>query len=286
VADGNLNRPILVTGATGKQGSAALWKLRARGFPVRAMTRDPDKPAARELAAQGVEMVKGDFNDAESLLRAMKGMYGVFSMSTPYEQGTQAEIEQGKRLAEVAQSAHIVHFVFTSVGSADQNTGIPFFESKFEIERHLMRLGFPYLTVLRPVFFMENWLALKEQFASGRLSGPLKPDTKLQQVAVADIGGFAVLAFEQPERWYRKAVELAGDSLSGNDVAASFARKMNGAVVYQQIPWDEFERRAGKPLATMYRWFEEQGFRADIEGLRKEYSALTSFKTWLDANWV
>ncbi len=282
----NSNRMILVTGGTGKQGGAVLQKLRARGFPVRAITRDPEKPAARQLAGDGIELVKADFNDEDSLRRALQDVYGVFSMSTPYEQGPAAEVEQGKRLADAAQNARLTHFVFTSVGSADQDTGIPFFESKHEIEQHVQRLGFPYLTILRPTYFMENWLGVKDQIANGHLYSPLKPDTRLQQIAVEDIAVFAALAFEHPDHWYRKTVELAGDSLSPKEQAAAFSRRMNRDVKYEQVPWDQFEQKAGPALTTMFRWFDERGYRADIDALRADYSGLMNFEMWLKENWT
>jgi uncharacterized protein YbjT (DUF2867 family) len=285
VAKANSNRTILVTGATGKQGGAVLHKIRERGFPVRAMTRDPQKPAARALLGQGVEVVAGDFNNPESLRRAMDEVYGVFSMSTPYEQGAGAEVAQGKALADAAQTARVTHYVYTSVGSADQKTGIPHFDSKYEVELHVQRLGFPYLTILRPVFFMENWLGMKDQIEGGTLRSPLSPDTKLQQIAVADIAAFAALAFEHPDTWYRKAVDLAGDELSGTEQAGAFSTKLARPVEYQQVPWDQFEQKAGPELTTMYRWFEETGYHADINALREKHSGLRTFDRWLNENW-
>lgn len=285
MANPNSGRLILVTGATGKQGGAALRALRDRGFPVRGMTRNPEKPEARALAGGGIELAAGDFNDPESLRRAMDGVYGVFAMSTPFEQGVGAEVEQGRALANAAQTSRITHYVFTSVAGADLKTGIPHFDSKHEIEMHVQRLGFPYLTILRPVFFMENWFGQKQQIDAGVIAQPLSPDRKLQQIAAADIGKFAALAFEHPDQWYRKAVDLAGDDLSGSETAAVFTAKLGRPVKYQQVPWDQFEQKAGHEITVMFRWFEDHGYKANIDALRNENPELRTLTKWLGESW-
>jgi uncharacterized protein YbjT (DUF2867 family) len=281
----NANHLILVTGATGKQGGAALRAIREHGFPVRAMTRNPDKPAARTLAGEGVEVVRADFEDPDSLHTAVDGAYGVFAMTTPFEAGLDAEIAQGKALAEAASRSNVTHYVYTSVGAADRNTGIPHFETKFQVEQHIQGLGFAYWTILRPVFFMENWLWIKDQIDGGTLATPLSPGTRLEQIAVADIGVFAALAFEHPDHWNRKAVELAGDELSGTEQAAAFSHQIGKPVQYVQVPWADYEKRAGEDLAIMYRWFEEHGYKTDIDALRADHPSLMTFSTWVRNNW-
>src|SRR5260370_39303054 len=147
---------VLVTGATGHQGGAALRHLRERGFSVRALTSDPDKPQARALTGSGVEVVRGNMEDEGSLTRALDGVYGVHSVQNSRETGVQGEIRQGINVANAAKRSGITHFVYSSVASADQRTGIPHFDSKFRIEQHIRDTGM-HFTVVRPVFFMENW---------------------------------------------------------------------------------------------------------------------------------
>jgi uncharacterized protein YbjT (DUF2867 family) len=278
----NKERLILVTGATGKQGTAVVDHLRARGFPIRALTRDPEKPAARNLVNEGVEVAAGDFNDPDSLRRAMDGVYGVFSMSTPYEEGSEAEIRQGKILADAASRSQVTHYIYTSVGGAERKTGVPHFDSKFEIEEHVRGLGFPHYTIIRPVFFMENWLVLKGMIDAGKIYWPLSPQTKLQQVATSDIGGLAAMAFEHRDHWQGRAVELAGDDRTMTDMVAAFSRKIVHEVTYQQVPWDQYEQTAGPEWAIMFRWFEDHGYEANIEALRSEYPQLTNLDQWLN----
>src|SRR5437868_2929364 len=90
----NRNKLILVTGATGHQGGAVLRNLAERGFPVRALTRDPDQPKARPLMGHGAEVMKGDMSDPASLTHAMDGVYGVYSVQNSHEAGVEAEVRE------------------------------------------------------------------------------------------------------------------------------------------------------------------------------------------------
>lgn len=276
-------RVILVTGATGRQGGAALRHLHERGFTVRAATRDPEKPAARQLGGQGVEVVRLDLNDSASIAQAVEGVYGVYSVQDA-RQGAEGEIRQGKNLIDAANRARIGHLVYSSVGSADRQTGIPHFDSKAVIEEHLRASGIPY-TVIRPTFFMENWLWMKDMIGGGEIAWPLKPETRLQMIAVDDIGGFVALAFEHPGRWQGRAIDIAGDELDMNGIAKAFTRRSGREVAYRQIPWEQFERHAGREMTTMYRWFENTGYSVDIPAIRSEYPKLTNFERWLNTHW-
>jgi len=277
----NAKRTILVTGATGQQGGAVARHLRERGFTVRALVRDTDKPESRALMGNNIEVVRGDFDDRVSLVSALDGAYGVFSVQNPVDAGVEGEVRQGNAVSGAAQRAGVRHFVYSSVAGADQRTGLPFFESKVRIEEHLRGLGMPY-TILRPAFFMENWLGMAGAIGSGTIALPLSPDRKLQQIAVDDIAGIATAAFEHPGRWQGRTVELAGDDLSMEQVAALFGQALGREVRYRQMPWEEFEQRAGRDYTRMYRWFEDVGYHVDIAALRAEYPRLASFTRWLE----
>ena len=123
VVDKNRNI-ILVTGATGNQGGAIAHQLLSSGCRVRAMTRNPQSAGSKALAAMGAELVKGDFDDPESLEYALKGVWGAYSVQNTWMAGVAAEEEYGKRFAEIARKMDIGHFVYSSVGSAHRNTGI------------------------------------------------------------------------------------------------------------------------------------------------------------------
>jgi uncharacterized protein YbjT (DUF2867 family) len=274
------SRLIVVTGATGHQGGAALHHLRERGFPVRAFTRNPNSEKARKLVGHGTEVARGDLDDAASIARALDGAYGVYSVQ-PSREG---EVQEGKNVVDAARRSRVSHLVYSSVGAADQNTGIPHFESKWQIEQHLRNSGVRY-TIFRPVFFMENWLGMRDAVEQGTLALPLKPETRLQMIAVDDIGAFVAMAFEKPGHWEGQTRELAGDEMAMSEIAERLGRASGREVAYRQVPWDEWEQRAGREMTLMWRWFEEHGYSVDPSAVRQEYPALTGFDRWLSTHW-
>ena len=277
----NSEKIILVTGATGRQGGAVYRQLQKKGFKLRALVRDPNSNQARQLMSYGEEVFQGSLDDPNSLMRAMDGVYGVFSVQ-PH---TANEIQQGVAVIEAAKRQGVSHFVYSSVGSADEETGIPHFESKVNVEEHLLSSGLLY-TILRPVFFMENWQrGFGASIRNGQLQQPLSPTAKLQMIAVDDIGAFAVLAFECLDKWKNRTFSLAGDELSMQQIADAFSRVNLLDVKYVQVSWDQFEKNMGQELTVMYHWFEEKGFRFDIEEVRREYPLTHTFGRWLEAYW-
>ena len=280
----DINRKIAVTGVTGKQGGSAFRHLRKRGFALRALVRDPEKQEVRALEGSRVEVFRADFDDPKSLERGLDGADGAYSVQ-PSQAGAETEIRWGIAFAEAANRQEVGHFVYSSVGAADQNTGIPHFESKGKIEERIRQTGMPY-TIFRPVFFMENWKTMRDGIDNGTIMLPLSPDRRLQMIAVNDIGAFISLAFEHSGHWRNRAYELAGDELSMNQVAEAFSRISGREVRYQQIPWDRFEQQAGHEMTLMYRWFEEKGYSVDIAAVRRDYPQLLSFNRWLEENWT
>ena len=276
------NKTILVTGATGQQGGAvARQLLKQPGFSVRALTRDSAKPAARALAHAGAEVFQGNLDDPTSMRRALDGAWGVFSVQDFMESGYDREVSQGKHLADAAKAAWVQHFVYTSVVSADRKTGLPHFESKWQIEQHIHQRGLPF-TILRPAFFMQNWYGfLRDAILDGTLPLPLDPQTSLQQISVEDIGAFAAMAFQNPSKWAGRTVELAGDELTMQRTAETLSRVVGRNVKYIQVPWDQFRQNAGEEMTKMYRWFQESGYHVDIPALRKEYPNLATLETAL-----
>ena len=278
---GNEGRAILVTGATGQQGGAVARELLGRGFGVRALTRDPEKPAAKDLAERGAEVVRGDLEDRSSLERALEGVHGVFSVQNFWEAGYEREVRQGTQLADAAKAAGVSQLVYSSVGSAHRETGLPHFESKWEVEEHVRGSGVPY-TILRPVFFMQNWEVFgRDQILGGTLAQPLDPDKLLQMLAAEDVGVFVTMAFDNPDEWIGREVDLAGDEMTMVEIAGTFSRVIGREVSYYQVPWDQFEQAAGEEAYRMYRWFNDYGYEADIAALREEHPSLIIFEQYL-----
>jgi uncharacterized protein YbjT (DUF2867 family) len=285
----NRSRLVLVTGATGHQGGAvARHLLDNDDFRVRALTRDPGKSEARQLAEDGAEIIKGDMDDRDSIDRALEGVYGVFAMQNFWETGAEREVEQGVRLADAAQAAGVRHFVYSSVGSAHRDTGLAHFESKWEIENHIRGIGIPY-TILRPVFFMDNWEnpMMADAVLGGAVVMPLSPDREFQQVAVDDIGAFVALALNDRDAWLGRELDLAGDERTVTEIAAAFGRVLGQPVEYKKVEWDDYRAAAGDEYHDMMRWFEDVGYDSDIDALRRIRPELTDFETYLEkAGWA
>ena len=204
-------------------------------------------------------------------------------MTTPFEGGTQAETRQGISAADAAKAAG-VHLVFTSVGSANRQTGVPHFDSKCEVEEHIAKIGVR-ATVLAPVYFMENLYLGKEQLAKGIYATPLPPTKQLAQVSVVDIGSVAVRLLEDPSRFAGKRFDLGSDEPTGNEVVAILSRVTGRPFTYFQVPLDVIRQRMGEGGAKMYEWFDRVGYTVDRPALRREFPdvAFHNFESWAKA---
>ncbi|MFI6093877.1 NmrA/HSCARG family protein [Streptomyces sp. NPDC051218] len=265
-------KSVLVIGGTGNQGGATARALLSRGWDVRALVRDPDKPGARELREQGAVLVAGDMDDEASLHRAMAGVHGVFSVQAlAYEPATlAAEVRQGKTVADAAKSAGVGHFVYSSVGGAERRTGIDHFETKARVERHIVALGLP-ATILRPAFFMNNLLHYADARSERLMALPVRPDKPMQMVAADDIGVFAALAFGDPQTYVGRQIELAGDEVTFPEIARIYERVTGVPTRLDVLPIEE----------RMFEWFAEEGYQADIPALRGLHPELMTFEEFL-----
>jgi uncharacterized protein YbjT (DUF2867 family) len=278
-------RIILVAGATGTQGGAVARELNARGYQVRGLTRNPDSATARELAALGVEMVRGDFDDAASLDRAFDGAYGAFSVQQYRGVGVDGEIRQGKAFADAAKRAGVEHFVYTSVAKATLNTGVPQFESKLELENYIRSIGLPF-TIIRPASFMAGFEEFRDEARTGVISGPLPPELERVYIAPQDIGRFAAEAFDHPEAWLGRAEAIAGQRISYAEVAATMSRVLGRPVRYHQIPWEEYTASATPTAIARESWYLENSDPVDVEALQREYPWLMTLEAYLtDVGW-
>src|SRR5688572_9640599 len=204
-------RTILITGMTGNQGGAVAQALQGSGFHLRGLTRKPESERAAAMARRGVDVVKGDLDDETTLRRAMAGAWGVFGVQNTWEAGVEREEAQDTRLATLAREADVEHYNYTSVGSANKQTGVPHFDNKWRIEETVRGLRFPSHVIRRPVFFMENLLA-PYSLQGDTLSSALGPATKLQMIAVDDIGWFGARAFTDAGALNLREIDIAGDA--------------------------------------------------------------------------
>ncbi len=275
----NNNRTVLVTGATGKQGGSVVRHMLGRGWDLRALTRDPSTRPAKALADQGVEIVGGDLEDVSSLQAAVRGVYGLYSVQDFWSVGAKREVAQGKNLADAAKKAGVEHFVYSSVGGAERNTGIGHWESKWEIEKHIRKLGLP-ATVLRPAAFMENYYVDQVEIGilQGKLYDPVRAGKPYQTIASDDIGGFVALAFERAKDFMGLELEIAGSELTNRQAAEVFSKVLGRPVEFQEIPIPP-----SKEFQQMFQWFNEKGFNANIAQLHKKYPEvrLRTLEQWL-----
>ncbi|MFJ7418643.1 NmrA/HSCARG family protein [Streptomyces uncialis] len=278
---------ILVLGGTGRQGGALVRELLRRGRPVHALVRDPEASGARALADAGAVLVHGDMDDEASLRAAMKGVHGVFSVQ-PFRTpgGVAAEERQGRAVGDIAAESGVAHLVYSSVGGAERASGIPHFESKWNVERHLRTLDLA-VTVLRPTMFYDVFEEISpRRVDDGLVLGMwLRPEVPVQIIATDDIAAFAADAFDDPAAWAGQQVEIAGDELTGPQMAEAYARVSGVPTRYEYLPIEKL-RAVREDLATMFDWFDREGYRADLPELRRLRPDLITLETWLRANWT
>jgi uncharacterized protein YbjT (DUF2867 family) len=284
----NSTRTILVCGALGNQGSAVVARLLEKGWKVRALTRKPESHGAMALAKKGVELAMGDLEDPESLDAALKGAYGVFSVQDG-SVGPEREVMQGKNIADAARRAGVEHFVYSSVAGADRNTGIKIWESKWEVEKHIRKLGLP-ATIFRPVSFFENYYynVFHLGILMGWLTSPVKKNRPYQMIATWDIGGFVQLAFERPQEFIGMELEIAGSALTNLENAETFSRVTKRKVRFVEMPMWITYLQMGKDMYTSFRWLNTSGYKADVPELRRRYPELQlkTLEQWLyDEGW-
>jgi uncharacterized protein YbjT (DUF2867 family) len=278
------NGPVLVIGATGRQGGATARALARRGVPVRALVRNQMEPAARRLVESGAQIAVGDLDDVGSLIAAMAGVRGVFSVQNWWLTGATREVQQGKNVADAAKAARVPHLLYSSVGGADRGADITHWKTKWQIELHIRELGLP-ATILRPVSFMETYYIpdVEKGILGGTLLDPIRADKPYQLIATDDIGEWAALALTHPERFLGKALEIAGDELTNIQIAATFGRVLGRPVKFRRLPLLVARLALGREFYQMFRWFNESGYRADLPMLRRDHPEVkpTSLEVWL-----
>ena len=279
----NKDNLILITGATGQQGGAVAKELLQKKYKVRAMTRKPDSDQAKELSKLGAEVVYGDLDKPESLEKALEGCWGTFAVQNTWEAGVEKEEEQGIRFAEIAKKKNIQFYFYTSVGSAQRNTGVPHFENKWRVEEKVRSLKFAFYTILRPVFFMDNLASpwFKPAIDNGQLAVAMKPNTILQMIAVEDIGKYGMWVYENYEKLNGKEIDIAGDELTMPEAAELISKAKGDKVSFVQVPIEEI-RKFSEDYALMLEWFDKVGYDADIEkNVNESGIKPTRFADWV-----
>jgi len=293
--------PVLVTGATGQQGGATARALLAAGVPVRALVRNPASDRARAVEALGAELVIGDLDDRDSLVRAAQGARAVFSVQMPAMNGASIDFEgeliQAVNLIEGALAAKVPQFVHTSVSGAGQHTETtgwaegrwaalePYYATKTSIQNRVREAGFTHWTLIKPGPFMENFLPssayLFPRGVEGGLATVLKPQTRLSLVAVDDIGSAAAAAIAEPDRFNGVELELASDYLTMTEISKILSRALGTELTAPDMTEEE-AIAAGMPVwaGVSHAHMNVAGQPARPEFARALGIPLTTFEEW------
>ncbi|MEO3765869.1 NmrA/HSCARG family protein [Streptomyces sp. B8F3] len=276
---------VVVLGATGQQGGSVAAALRADGWGVRAVVRDPSGDRARALSAAGVETVRGDLRDPESLRAAFSGAHGVFSVQPNSGQAgadvtDEDEVRFGVAVAEIAERCGVAHLVYSSAVTAGSATGVDHLDTKSRIEAHVRNRDTAG-TIIRPATFMELLVTPGMGLDRGHLSFLMRPDQAMQFIAVRDIGRIAAAVFGAPDRYAGRTMEIAGDALTGNALAEDLTRAAGRTISYSRLPTTPPAQDAvlGR-LAALVDDGRLAG-NANLDALRAEFPFLLRFDRWL-----
>lgn len=301
-------KAILVTGATGKQGGAVLAQLSSfnADFTLLAVTRDANSTSAKRIVDRhpDVKLIEGNLDDVPTLFATARAIlkksgqaeqiWGVYSVQVSMGKNVthDSEVKQGNALIDESVKEGVTHFVYSSVDrggnirSFENQTPIPHFQSKYEIERHLLEkagkngeiMGW---TILRPVAFMEN---LVPGFPTKVFLAALRDTLQgksLQWVSVDDIGLFGARAFRNPKEWNARAEGLAGSELTIEEMSECFQRAIGGPVPATYGVFGSALMYMVTEVNLMISWFAAEGYGVDIGKLKKEEPKLCDFETWL-----
>ncbi len=303
---------IAVMGATGAQGGGvvrAILRDKAGGFAARAVTRNPGSEKAKALAAAGAEVVAADASDQKSLERAFAGAYGAFCVTFFWEHfSPERELADATAMAHAAKQAGIRHAIWSTLEDTRKwvplsdnrmptlmgKYKVPHFDAKGEADDVFRKLGVP-TTFLLTSFYWENFIF----FGSGPKRGPdgklaltfPMDDKKLPAIAVEDIGKVAYAIFKRGQEFIGKTVAIAGEHLTGAELAAAFTKALGEEVRYNAVSPEAY-RGFGFPgaedLGNMFQF--KRDFQQAFCGPRDPKIArglnpeLQTFDQWLAQN--
>jgi uncharacterized protein YbjT (DUF2867 family) len=276
-------------------------------FAARALTRNVDSDKAKALKEAGVEVVKADLDDEESLKKAFAGAHGAFCVTNFWEHfSPEKEFTQAGNMARAAKAAGVQHVIWSTFEDTRKKVPlsddrmptlqgkykVPHFDAKAEADETFRQLGVP-TTFLRTSFYWENLI----HFGAGPKPGPdgklaltyPMGDKKLPGIAAEDIGKTALGIFKRGPEYVGKTVGIAGEHLSGKEMAEKLSRALDKEVRYNAIPADVY-RNFGFPgaddMGNMFQFkrdFNDDYVGArDIESVRKLNPELQTFDKWLE----
>jgi uncharacterized protein YbjT (DUF2867 family) len=301
---------IAVIGATGAQGGGLAQAILAdpeHQFALRAITRKPDSPAATALAQAGAEIVHGDLDDPDTLARAFAGAQGVFAVTNFWEHfSPEREYRQAGHIAAAAREAGVEHIVWSTLEDTRREVPlsdarmptlmsrykVPHFDAKGEADA--LFAGLP-VTFLLTSFYWDNLIHFgmgPQRGEDGRLLFVLPMgDRKLPGIAAADIGPCALGVFRRGASAIGQRVGIAGEHLSGAEMAAELSRVLGEPVQHVAMPFADYAALGfpgAEDLANMFHYKHDfnEAFRAarPVDQARALHPGLMSFRQWLERN--
>ncbi|KAB5593176.1 hypothetical protein CTheo_3406 [Ceratobasidium theobromae] len=236
---------VVVCGATGAQGSSVVEHLLRDGaYRVRALTRNVTSKKSQALERQGVEVISCDLGCEEQVTAALHGAYAVFGLTNFWEHGEEAEIKQGKNLANAAKVSRVKHFIWSSLPHTNGCLAPRHWESKVAVEKYLNDIGVP-TTALFAAFYFENlWMFFppkKLPDGSLILDWFFPSDVLLPSFAVEDLGAWFMLALKNPTIWIGKQMKLCVQKLTPGDYANALSRALGTQVKTNDVSIAQFE---------------------------------------------
>jgi len=290
------NKRILVTGATGKQGGAVARRLLSEGWQVSILTRDPSSDPAQRLIAAGARAAKGDYDDRASVKAALQGVTAVFSVQLPGPH----QRNHGAVLVEEAQRSGVRHYLHASVAAVSRHSAFPrwgtgywyedYWRAKWDIEEKVRSAGFARYTVLRPAFFMENFIppAVTHMFPDlrrGELATAMHRDTVVDLVSAEDVGAFVAAALRAPERFSGHSIDLAAEASTVSQIGETLSKTLGREIrVVELSPEQALARGQTRGWVRGQEWTNEAGYGVDIEAVTQFGVPLTSLSAWAAAN--
>ena len=303
---------IAVVGATGAQGGGLVYAILNdpdAGFTARAVTRKVDSDKAKSLSAKGAEVVQADLDDVESLKRAFKGAYGAYCVTNYWEHlSPEKEMAQAKNLANAAKAAGVSHVIWSTLEDTRNwipltndsmptlmgKYKVPHFDSKGASDKFFKEAGVP-ATFMMASFYWDNFIYFgmgPQKGPDGRLAitFPLG-DKKLAGISVDDIGKCAYGIFKSGDKYIGKTIGIAGEHLTGSEMAEKISRALGKEVHYNSVP-PEVYRGFGFPGAEdvgnmfqFHRDFQKDHLEMrDVERSRSLNPELKNFDQWLSEN--
>ena len=271
-----------VLGATGAQGGAVVKALLDGGAAVRGITRRIDSPSARRLTDAGVEVVAADLDDEAAVTRAFTGVDGAYALTTPFEDGPEAEVAQGNTIIAAALAAEVPHLVFSSVADADQHTGIPHFDSKAAVEESLAGSGLSH-TIVGPAYFYDNMLGGLDDIRAGVLTLPLPADVTLQHLSRRDLGRFVAAVMADPDPVRGARIDIASDAPTPRQMAEALTVAVGRPVRLATSDPDDI---GSEDMRAMFGFLARGGYTVDIPELHGRYPQIgwQSFTDWIETD--